>query len=87
MTDEPMTDVVIPQWGLTMDDAVFVGWLKQVGDRVVEGEAIAEVETDKTTADLESPAAGVLVETTAAAGDEVVPGQVVGRIDATADAT
>lgn len=76
-----MTDIVVPQWGLTMDDAVFVGWLKQVGDPVAEGEAIAEIETDKTTADLPSPAAGVLAATAVAAGDEVVPGQVVGRID------
>jgi pyruvate/2-oxoglutarate dehydrogenase complex dihydrolipoamide acyltransferase (E2) component len=75
-----MTDIVIPNWGLTMDDAVFLGWHKEVGDPVREGEAIAEVETDKTTAELESPATGVLAETFAAADDEVRPGQVVGRI-------
>ncbi|AEA24301.1 lipoyl domain-containing protein [Pseudonocardia benzenivorans] len=75
-------DVVVPRWGLTMDDATFVGWLVQVGDTVGEGEALAEVETDKTTADLPSPAAGVVTATLVAAGDEVVPGQVVGRIAA-----
>ena len=35
-------------------------WLKQPGDAVVEGEPIAEIETDKATMDLESPGAGTL---------------------------
>lgn len=76
-----MTEIVIPNWGLTMDEAVFLGWLKQLGDPVAVGEPIAEIETDKTTADLESPAVGVLAAMFVAAEDEVVPGQIVGRID------
>ncbi len=48
-----MIDVTVPQWGLTMDDAVIDKWLKAVGDRVVEGEALADLETDKVTAALE----------------------------------
>lgn len=76
-----MTDVVIPHQGLTVDEAVFLGWLKQVGEPVAEGEPIAEFETDKTTADLASPATGVLGATFVAADDEVAPGQVVGRVD------
>ncbi|HEY8451196.1 MAG: lipoyl domain-containing protein [Micromonosporaceae bacterium] len=77
-----MTDIVIPKWGLTMDDAVLSRWYKSVGDRVSEGEPIAEVETDKTSADLESPATGVVKELLVEPGASVVPGQVVGRIEA-----
>lgn len=75
-----MIDVTVPQWGLTMDDAVIDKWLKTVGDRVVEGESLADLETDKVTAALESPATGVVAEILAAEGDEVSQGQVVARI-------
>ena len=51
-----MTDIVVPQWGLTTDEATLNTWLKTVGDHVEVGESIAELETDKTTADLDSPA-------------------------------
>ncbi|MQA84273.1 MAG: biotin attachment protein [Streptosporangiales bacterium] len=76
-----MTDVVIPKWGLTMEDAVLVGWLKSVGDRVEQGEPLAEIETDKATGQLESPTVGTLREIHAREGDEVEPGQVIGRIE------
>lgn len=45
-------------------------WLKQVGDRVDIGEAIVEVETDKTNVELEAPAAGVIQAIHVAAGTD-----------------
>lgn len=45
---------------MAMTEALLLSWLKQPGDTVVEGEPIAEIETDKATMDLESPAAGLL---------------------------
>jgi pyruvate/2-oxoglutarate dehydrogenase complex dihydrolipoamide acyltransferase (E2) component len=77
-----MTDVPIPQWGLTMDEAVLDRWLKAVGDRVTEGEALAEVETDKLTTELEAPASGVIAEILVEDGATVTQGQVVARITA-----
>jgi pyruvate dehydrogenase E2 component (dihydrolipoamide acetyltransferase) len=53
-------DVTIPALGMAMTEALLMTWLKQPGDPVVEGEPIAEIETDKATMDLESPAAGSL---------------------------
>jgi pyruvate/2-oxoglutarate dehydrogenase complex dihydrolipoamide acyltransferase (E2) component len=76
-----MTDVTVPQWGLTMDEAVVDRWLKAVGDRVEAGESLADLETDKVTADLESPASGVLAEILVAEGETVTQGQVIARID------
>ena len=55
-----MRDVTIPALGMAMTEALLMTWLKQPGDPVVEGEPIAEIETDKATMDLESPAAGTL---------------------------
>lgn len=78
-----MIDVVVPMWGLTMDEAVLVTWFKQVGDAVVEGEPIAEIETDKTQSELESPASGILREASVVEGESVEPGQVIGRIEQT----
>lgn len=75
-----MSDIVVPQWGLTTDEAVLVEWFKAVGDHVDEGEPIAEMETDKTTSDLESPFSGTVTELLVEAGAEVVPGQVVAKL-------
>ena len=55
-----MRDVTIPALGMAMTEALLLTWLKEPGDAVVEGEPIAEIETDKATMDLESPATGVL---------------------------
>lgn len=74
-------DVIVPKWGLTMDDAVLTRWLKSVGDRVIEGETLAEIETDKATGELEAPAAGIVAALLVDENAEVSPGQVVARLD------
>ncbi len=76
-----MIDVVVPKWGLMMDEADVLRWLKDVGDIVTEGEPLLELETDKATGEVEAPATGVLVETLVESGQTVEPGQVVGRIE------
>ena len=73
-------DVVTPKGGLA-EDGEIVEWKKYVGDSVSEGEALVEVETDKSAEELESESDGVLVEILAEAGDIVKPGQVIGRIE------
>jgi pyruvate/2-oxoglutarate dehydrogenase complex dihydrolipoamide acyltransferase (E2) component len=54
--------VLLPQWGMGMSEGKIVKWLKAVGDTVSEDEPLAEIEAEKTTETLESPAAGVLTE-------------------------
>lgn len=76
-----MIDVVVPTWGLTMDEAVLVTWLKHEGDEVAEGDAIAEIETDKADSELASPATGVMRDVSVAEGAQVGPGQVIARIE------
>ena len=53
-------DVILPKWGLTMEDGTVVAWYIDDGDHVVEGEVIAEVETEKVENDLAAPCAGVV---------------------------
>jgi len=52
--------VILPKLGLTMDEGRIVAWRKREGDRVAAGEILFEVETDKATMEVESPAAGML---------------------------
>jgi pyruvate dehydrogenase E2 component (dihydrolipoamide acetyltransferase) len=73
-------DVTIPALGMAMTGAVLTRWYKQPGESVAAGEAIAEIETDKSAVDLESPADGVLGPHLVAEGDEVPIGASVTRV-------
>jgi pyruvate dehydrogenase E2 component (dihydrolipoamide acetyltransferase) len=53
-------EIVLPQWGMEMQDATIVKWLKQEGDSVREGEPLVELETAKIETEMESTASGVL---------------------------
>lgn len=54
--------VKLVQWGMGMREGTVLEWHKQVGDWVAEGEELVEVESDKVTQDMTSPAAGRLVD-------------------------
>ena len=60
-------------------------WLKAPGDAVVRDEPLIELETDKVTVEVPSPADGVLREILKQEQDEVAPGDRLGRIDVAAD--
>lgn len=55
------TKVVLPKWGMGIEEATVLRWLKAEGDTVTQGEPIAEIETAKATQELEAPASGTLV--------------------------
>jgi 2-oxoglutarate dehydrogenase E2 component (dihydrolipoamide succinyltransferase) len=55
-------------------------WLKAVGEPVSEHEPLIELETDKVTVEVASPAAGVLTEILKHEQEEVAPGELLGRI-------
>jgi pyruvate/2-oxoglutarate dehydrogenase complex dihydrolipoamide acyltransferase (E2) component len=55
-------EVLLPQWGMGMNEGTVVEWKKKVGDPVVEGEIIAEIEAEKATQELDAPATGVISE-------------------------
>jgi len=66
------TEVILPKWGLTMEDATLVEWLKEEGDSVSAGEMIAELETEKITNELEAPVAGTISRILVEAGTEEI---------------
>jgi pyruvate dehydrogenase E2 component (dihydrolipoamide acetyltransferase) len=53
-------EVRMPQMGLTMTEGTLVRWLVAPGQAVAKGQILAEIEMEKATTDLESPAAGVV---------------------------
>ena len=60
----------IPKLGLS-EYAELVAWEVDVGEPVSEGETVALLESDKASAEIESPADGVLLATYAEAGSEI----------------
>lgn len=54
------TEIVMPALGLTVEKGSILQWLKNEGDLVKKGEPIFEVEADKVTTEVESPATGIL---------------------------
>jgi 2-oxoglutarate dehydrogenase E2 component (dihydrolipoamide succinyltransferase) len=77
-----MADLVVPQLGESISEAVVSRWLKNVGDAVTVDEPVAELETDKITVQLPSPVAGALTEQRFAVGATVKVGDVIGAVDA-----
>lgn len=67
-----MTKVILPKWGMGIDEGTVTRWLKATGERVTEGEPIVEIETAKATQEVESPSTGTLVEILVAEG-QVAP--------------
>ena len=53
--------VTMPRLSDTMTDGTVASWLKKIGDKVSEGDILAEIETDKATMEFESFNAGTLL--------------------------
>jgi pyruvate dehydrogenase E2 component (dihydrolipoamide acetyltransferase) len=74
------TDVVMPQMGESITEGTIVRWMKKVGDKVDRDEPLFEISTDKVDAEIPSPAAGVVAEIRAKAGETVAVNSVVAVI-------
>ncbi len=64
-------DVMVPTLGESVTEATVSTWFKKVGDSVAQDEMLCELETDKVSVEVPSPAAGVLAEIVAAEGETV----------------
>lgn len=64
-------DVRLPQLGQTMEEGTIVSSLISVGDEVNRGDVIFEIETDKATLEMESPAGGFVKKILVVAGETV----------------
>jgi len=64
----------------TMEEGKLTKWVKHEGDAVSEGEAICEVETEKTTDEIQAPAAGTLLKIVHSEGEAVPVNAVIAVI-------
>ena len=79
----------MPKLGFDMAEGVLVRWVKQVGENISKGDVLAEIETDKATVEVESPAGGVVLQLIVNQGDVVpvnAPIAVVGQAGEKVDA-
>jgi pyruvate dehydrogenase E2 component (dihydrolipoyllysine-residue acetyltransferase) len=70
-------EVIMPALGMAQETGTVLRWLKLDGADVVKGEPLLEVETDKVTVEIESPADGTLAGISALEGAEVPVGTVI----------
>jgi len=75
-------EIKVPSLGESENEATLVAWLKQEGDVVDVEDVLAEIESDKITMEIPAADAGVLREIRKQAGDTVIPGEVIGILDA-----
>jgi 2-oxoglutarate dehydrogenase E2 component (dihydrolipoamide succinyltransferase) len=67
-------EITVPTLGESVADATVARWIKKTGDSVAADEPVVELETDKVTLEVPSPAAGTLGEIIAAEGANVEVG-------------
>ncbi len=80
------TNVIMPALGVAQQTGTLLKWLKAEGQAVTKGEPLMEIETDKSTVEIEAAASGILSRVTAKAGDEVPVGQTIALILAPGEA-
>lgn len=74
------SDIVLPNLGFGMEEGQLLAWLKKPGDAVRKGEAVAEVESDKATVELEAVVDGIIDSILVPANQPVPVGTVLARI-------
>lgn len=74
-------DVLLPKWGMSMQEGTITEWLVAEGDAVTEGQVIANVEADKVEAEIEAPGSGTLTRIDVEEGETVDVGTVLARIE------
>ena len=64
--------VIMPKAGMMMETGRVMRWFKKEGEQIEAGEPLLEIETDKTTMEIEAGESGILLKIRARAGG-VVP--------------
>ena len=77
MSEPAPLPVALPELGESVEGGTMVAWLVAVGDTVAEGQALAEVSTDKVDTEIPSPAAGTVLRLNVEVGAEVAVGEVI----------
>jgi pyruvate dehydrogenase E2 component (dihydrolipoamide acetyltransferase) len=72
--------IVMPALEMAQETGKLLAWRKKEGDRVVKGDPLLEIETDKAVIEIEAPADGVLAGIRATEGADVPVGQTIAWI-------
>ncbi|MDP7262198.1 MAG: dihydrolipoamide acetyltransferase family protein [Dehalococcoidia bacterium] len=72
--------IILPQWGMGMNDGEVIKWLKAVGDPVTKGDQLVEIESSKVNAEVEATADGTLGRIDVEEGRVVDVGTVLGYL-------
>src|ERR1700683_4457868 len=75
-----MAEIRVPTLGESVTEATIGKWFKHPGDAVAVDEPLVELETDKVTIEVPSPASGGLAEVAAKDGATVRVGALLGKI-------
>ncbi|MBG6159264.1 hypothetical protein IWQ52_005198 [Labrenzia sp. EL_159] len=75
-------EVIMPALGMAQDTGLLVGWLKQPGEAVNADDVLFEVETDKSTMEVNAGFDGFIAKLLAEAGQEVPVGETIAVISA-----
>ena len=75
------SEIRVPTLGESIVEATIGKWHKKVGEAVVQGEVLVELETDKVNVEVAADSAGVLNRIDAPDGADVSVGQVIGAIE------
>ena len=73
-------EVRVPALGESVTEATIATWFKKPGDAVAVDEILCELETDKVSLDVPSPAAGILGEIVAQEGETVAAAALLATI-------
>jgi pyruvate dehydrogenase E2 component (dihydrolipoamide acetyltransferase) len=72
--------VVMPKWGLAMQEGMVARWLVEEGAQIAAGEEILDIETSKIANVFESPVAGTLRRRVVGEGETVPVGALLGVV-------
>jgi len=79
-------EIIVPELAESITEGTISEWLVQPGEKVEKGDPIVELETDKVNVEINSDYSGVLVEVLAEEGDDVNVGDVIAKVDESAEA-
>jgi pyruvate dehydrogenase E2 component (dihydrolipoamide acetyltransferase) len=72
--------IILPQWGMGMNDGEVMKWLKAIGDPIAKGDQLVEIESSKVNAEVEATADGTLGRIDVLEGNVVNVGTVLGYV-------
>jgi glutaconyl-CoA/methylmalonyl-CoA decarboxylase subunit gamma len=73
-------DILVPEFGHGLTEALVVEWLVSVGDVVERGDVVAVLETDKSSLDLLAEKRGTIVEIVVAARSITTSGAILYKL-------